>query len=60
MKGNRNMKAKLTKFEDAVYNNSFEYYFNNVRRSDDRADKYAWAMAVKASPRLAKFAGAKP
>jgi len=53
-------KATLNKFEDAVYCNSFEWYCNNVRNSSERADKYAWRETVKASPRLAKFDGAKP
>lgn len=60
-KNKANMKiATLNKFEAEVYSNSFEYYMNNVRQSNVRADKYAWRETVKASPRLAKFSGAKP
>jgi hypothetical protein len=56
-----NMKiATLNKTESAVYSNSFEWYCNNVRNSSERADKYAWRETVKASPRLAKYDGAKP
>jgi hypothetical protein len=58
-KANMN-KATLTKSEDAVYSNSFEFYLNNVRHSNERADKHAWRETVKASPRLAKFDGANP
>lgn len=52
--------ATLNKNESEVYSNSFEFYINNVRQSNVRADKYAWRETVKASPRLAKFDGAKP
>jgi hypothetical protein len=56
-----NMKiVNLNKFESAIYSNSFEYYINNVRHSNKRADKYAWRETVKTSPRLAKFDGANP
>ena len=56
-----NMKiATLNKLESAIYSNSFELYINNVRHSNERADKYAWRETVKASPRLAKFDGANP
>jgi hypothetical protein len=52
--------ATLNKFEDETYSSSWEYYMNNVRSDALRADKYAWRETVKASPRLAKFDGAKP
>jgi hypothetical protein len=52
--------TRLNKNEDAVYCSAFEWYCNNVRNSSERADKYAWRETVKASPRLEKFAGAKP
>lgn len=52
--------ATLNKLESAIYSNSFELYINNVRHSNERADKYAWRETVKASPRLAKFDGANP
>ncbi len=51
--------ATLTRFESETYSNAFEWYQNNVRRSNVRADNYAWRMAVLASARLAKFSGAK-
>jgi hypothetical protein len=49
----------LNKNESNAYSKSFEYYINNVRKSNVRADKHAWRETVKVSPRLAKFDGAK-
>ncbi len=54
---NKKKLAKLTRKEDDCYGHAFEFYFNNVRNSNQRADRYAWKETVKAFPRLAKFDG---
>lgn len=52
--------AKLTKREADIYSNEFAHYLNNVRNDSERADRHAWRETVKASPRLAKYAGGLP
>lgn len=52
--------ARLSKSEDATYGNAFAEYFNNVRRSNVRADRWAWRECQRVHPRLKKYQGALP
>lgn len=44
--------SEVTKEQDKFFGVEFEYYFNNVRRSNQRAASYAWRETVKAFPEL--------